>query len=146
MRRGEVWWVTTDPDWPVVLLGDGPGETAAIQIVAPATPEQKRGYVIMTPEQAVQAVQVDRPDQAKRTEHGERAARTGDLAGIEVPFGSAEGLDRPGVVRVALPRDGHIFCTWRLTVDAGQLVERAGRLSPAKQQQLDLALKLAGEV
>jgi hypothetical protein len=41
--------------------------------------------------------------------HPERTdARPAGLAGIEVPL---DGLPRPGVVRVALPNDGHICCT-----------------------------------
>jgi mRNA interferase MazF len=48
-------------------------------------------------------------------------------------------------VRVALPRDGTIFCTWAATVDPDHLIERIGALSPQKLHELDVALQLAGE-
>jgi mRNA interferase MazF len=64
--------------------------------------------------------------------------------GIEVGLGRREGLAHDGVVRVALPRDGHIFCTWLATLTPENLVERAGELSPQKLDQLTNALRLAG--
>jgi mRNA interferase MazF len=48
------------------------------------------------------------------------------------------------VVRVALPQDGKIFCTWGTTVSEESLVNRVGTLSPAKLHELDVALALAG--
>jgi len=64
--------------------------------------------------------------------------------GIEVFFGAEEGLAEVGVVRVALPGDGKIFCTWGTTVGEESLVSWVGTLSPAKQHELDVALALAG--
>lgn len=86
-----------EDEWPVVLLS---ADLQAMQIVAPATEEQKRGFLILSPDDAV-----DGP-------------RPPDIAGvgIEVPFGADEGLPRPGVVRVALPQNDRIFCTWLLEV------------------------------
>jgi mRNA interferase MazF len=63
--------------------------------------------------------------------------------GIEVFFGTEEGLAEIGVVRVALPRDGKVFCTWGTTISAESLIERIGVLSAAKQRQLNVALSLA---
>jgi mRNA interferase MazF len=45
-------------------------------------------------------------------------------------------------VRVALPRDGHIFCTWLVTLTRESSVERAGALSCTKLDQLANALRL----
>jgi mRNA interferase MazF len=64
--------------------------------------------------------------------------------GIEVFFGAEEGLAQTGVVRVALPKAGKIFCTWRTAVGEESLIKRLGALSPAKQHELDVALALAG--
>lgn len=62
---------------------------------------------------------------------------------IEVTLGSEEGLTDEGVVRVALPRAGLIPCTWLVTVTRDDLIEQAGRLSPAKLRKLTEALQLA---
>ena len=48
------------------------------------------------------------------------------------------------MVRVALPKDGKIFCTWETTVSVEFLIEKIGVLSPAKRHELDIALSLAG--
>ncbi|MDT4991697.1 MAG: mRNA interferase MazF [Actinoplanes sp.] len=48
-----------------------------------------------------------------------------------------------GVVRVALPRDGRVFCTWLLALTPDYLIGRIGVLSPEKLRQLDNALRLA---
>ncbi|GAB2615165.1 hypothetical protein Aab01nite_27430 [Paractinoplanes abujensis] len=137
MERGEVWWAQIDEKRPVVLLSGGAGpEFAAIQIVEPATPAQKLGFVLMTGEQAV--------DVGERRRILATAGPDTRAIGIEVFFGADEGLAHSGVVRLALPQDGTIFCTWDTTVDAESLLERAGRLSPAKLHELDVALALAG--
>ena len=65
-----------------------------------------------------------------------------DLA-IEVRMGDEEGLEAEGVVRVALLRTGLIPCTWLVTVTSNDLLEGAGRLSPAKLRELADALRLA---
>jgi mRNA interferase MazF len=107
----------------VVLLSGGP-EFEAVRIVAPATAVQKQGFVILSGAQAVSGV-------------------IAAADGIEVGFGAAEGLAEDGVVRVALPRDGAIFCTWALTLTAADLIERAGVLSPVKLRELDVAMQLS---
>ncbi|MEV4349135.1 hypothetical protein AB0J83_32155 [Actinoplanes sp. NPDC049596] len=117
MQRGDVWWSTYDDEFPVVVLS----ERDAVQIVAAATPEQRRGYVLLAPEEAVEA-------------------RPTGLAGIEVPL---DGLPRPGVVRLALPHQGHIFCTWRLSLTREDLTSYVCRLSPATMSRLELGLRLA---
>jgi mRNA interferase MazF len=125
--RGEIWWSRTDDEWPLVLLsGAGEGELRAVQIVAPATEEQKRGFVVLSPEQVTADV--------------DPTAAGG--VGIEVPITLGEA--RTGVVRVALPREDRIFCTWQLTVAPDDLVERAGVLPAETMRQLELALQLAG--
>lgn len=138
MERGEIWWVKLDQQRPVVLLSGGPGpEFRAMQIVEPATPAQQLGFVLMSGEQAVDA------DERRRI-----VAEAGPdprAVGIEVFFGAEEGLPEAGVVRVALPKDGTIFCTWSITLDPDHLIERIGVLSPEKQHELDVALQLAGE-
>jgi mRNA interferase MazF len=64
-------------------------------------------------------------------------------AGIEVELGADEGLEAKGVVRVALPRPGLIPCTWLATVTRDDLIEQAGKLSPAKLAELTDALRRA---
>ncbi len=63
---------------------------------------------------------------------------------IEVWFGRSEGLAEEGVVRVALPHDGRIFCTWGTSLNEEFLVERIGACSPEKLHELDVAMELAG--
>ena len=98
MERGELWWAQIDEKRPVVLLSGGPGpEFAAVQIVEPATPSQKLGFVLMSGEQAVDV------DERRRI-----VAEAGPdirAIGIEVFFGAEEGLEEGGVVRVALPQE-----------------------------------------
>src|SRR5262245_32145911 len=62
-----------------------------------------------------------------------------DISGIaiEVAFGIEDGLLRPAVVRVALPRDGRILCDWLVTMNEVDLVRRAGALSPAKLRMVE---------
>jgi len=137
MEPGEIWWAQFDEKRLVVLLSrDAGSEFLAMQIVEPATPAQKLGFVLMSGEQAVDA------DQRRRVL--EEAGPDPRAVGIEVFFGAGEGLPERGVVRVALPKDGKIFCTWGTTVSEESLVSRAGALSPAKQHELDVALALAG--
>lgn len=64
--------------------------------------------------------------------------------GVEVDVGGDAGLPDGGVVRVALPRTGHAFCTWLVTLDADHLLERVGALQPATLDRLGNALRLAG--
>ena len=137
MERGEVWWAQIDEKRPVVLLSGGAGpEFQAMRIVAPATPTEKRGFVVMAGGQAIDAEERQRVIDA--TGFGARAV------GIEVWFGAHEGLEQEGVVRVALPMAGKVFCTWMLTLTAEHLIERVGVLSPAKLRELDVAMELAG--
>lgn len=137
MERGELWWADFDGKRPVVLLSGGAGpEFRSVQIVAPATPAEKRGFVVMTGEQAVDA------DQRRRIV--EAAGPDVRAIGIEVLFGAQEGLAEDGVVRVALPMDGKVFCTWMLSLGGEYLIERIGVLSPEKQRELDVAMELSG--
>ncbi len=137
MERGELWWAHVDDKRPVVLLAGGAGpEFRAVQIVAPAKPAEKQGFVLMTGEQAVDA------DQRRRIV--EAAGPDTRAIGIEVFFGVQEGLAEEGVVRVALPMAGKIFCTWMLSLRGEYLIERIGVLSPAKQRELDVAMELSG--
>jgi mRNA interferase MazF len=137
MQRGEVWWAHFDDKRPVVLLSGGAGpEFRAVQIVAPATLAEKEGFVLMSGEQAV--------DANERRRIVEAAGPDARAIGIEVFFGAREGLAEEGVVRVALPMDGKIFCTWMLSLSEEYLIEWIGVLSPAKQRELDVAMELSG--
>jgi mRNA interferase MazF len=137
VKRGEVWWAQIDSEWPIVLLSSGDAtEFRAIQIVAPATAAQKRGFVVLSPEVAA--------DTQERARAVASAGPTVGGVGIEVPIGLSEGLTRVGVVRVALPREGRIFCTWQLAVTRDALIEQVGTLSVTKMRQLETAIRLAG--
>lgn len=137
MEPGQVWWAQFDEKRLVVLLSRvAASEFLAMQIVGPATPAQKLGFVLMSGEQAVDA------DQRRRII--EEAGPDPRAVGIEVFLGAEEGLEEIGVVRVALPEDGKIFCTWGTTVGEESLVSWVGTLSAAKQHELDVALALAG--
>jgi mRNA interferase MazF len=136
VKRGEVWWALIDERRPVVLLsGGGASEFRAMQIVAPASIEERRGYLLLSGEQASESRAMQRVASAGADIRG---------VGVEVEIGTPEGLPYEGVVRVALPRDGHIFCTWLVTLTPEYLVERAGTLSSMKLGELDNALRLAG--
>jgi mRNA interferase MazF len=138
VERGELWWAQIDGKRPVVLLQGGAGpDFLAMQIVEPATPEQKVGFVLMSGQQAT--------DVDERRRIVEEAGPDSRAIGIEVFFGAKEGLAETGVVRVALPQDGKIFCTWSTTVSEESLIKRIGTLTPAKQHELEVALALAGE-
>jgi mRNA interferase MazF len=136
VERGEVWWAFIGERCPVVLLsGDGEPEFRAMQVVAPATAEEKRGFVVLSGEEAADS-------RVMQQVIGSAGAGIGGV-GIEVEVGTREGLRHAGVVRVALPRDGHIFCTWLVALTRESLVERAGALSRTKLDQLANALSLA---
>lgn len=106
-----------------------------MQIVAPATTAEKHGFLIMSCDQAVDA------DNRRRI-----VAEAGPVqaVGIEVWFGNSEGLAEEGVVRVALPQNGTIFCTWAMSLSEEFLIERIGVCSPEKLNELDAAIELAG--
>jgi mRNA interferase MazF len=136
VQRGELWWAQIDEKRPVVLLSrDARPDVHVMQIVAPATSDEKRGFLIMSVDQAVDA------DNRRRI-----VAEAGPVraVGIEVWFGSSEGLAEEGVVRVALPQDGTIFCTWGMSLSEEFLIERIGVCSPEKLHELDVAMELAG--
>jgi mRNA interferase MazF len=141
VRRGEVWWAQVDERCPVVLLSvalpseGGPPGLRAMRIVAPATADERHGFLVLS---GAQAAELERSQAAALERADVRAV------GVEVELGPPEGLPQPGVVRVALPRDGTIFCTWLVTLTEDALIERAGVLSPAKLGELGHALRLAG--
>lgn len=136
MQRGELWWAQIDEKRPVVLLSrDARTEVSVIQIVAPATSAEKRGFLIMSGDQVVDA------DNRRRILAD---ADPVQAVGIEVWFGSSEGLAEEGVVRVALPQDGTMFCTWAVSLSEEFLMERIGVCSPEKLHELDVAMELAG--
>jgi mRNA interferase MazF len=136
MERGEVWWAWIDERRPVVLLSGGNApELRAMQIVAPATAQQKRGFAVLS------GAEASDPDEMGRIISAAGPAIGG--IGVEVKIGRDEGLSPDGVVRVALPREGTVFCTWLVTLAPECLIERVGALSPATLKQLDGALRLA---
>lgn len=136
MQRGELWWAQIDEKRPVVLLScDAGPEVHVLQIVAPATSAERRGFLIMSGDQAVDA------DVRRRLVAEAGAVQA---VGIEVWFGRSEGLAESGVVRVALPQDGTIFCTWTMSLTEDSLIERIGACSPDKLHELDVAVGLAG--
>lgn len=135
MGRGELWWAQLDEKRPVVVLSDDARpDVHVMQIVAPATSAEKRGFLIMSGDQAVDA------DNRRRIV---AEAGPGQAVGIEVWFGSSEGLAEEGVVRVALPQNGKIPCTWAMSLSEDLLVERIGVCSPEKLFELDAAIELA---
>jgi mRNA interferase MazF len=106
-----------------------------MQIVAPATSAERRGFLIMAGDQAVDA------DGRRRIV---AEARPVQAVMIEVWFCRSEGLAEEGVVRVALPQDETIFCTWGMSLSEEFLIERIGACSPEKLHELDVAMELAG--
>ena len=169
MRRGELWWAALEDKRPVVLLSDGPGQHMRMaRIVAPATEAERQGFVLMSGDQASlhRAEQIfdlvvsgwdtdsTHPDpggvfwtQATWSHDRNIVDSAGPdvrAIGIEVFFGTREGLAQTGVVRVALPVNTKIFCTWILSLSDDYLIERIGVLSPPKQHELDIALALSG--
>jgi mRNA interferase MazF len=135
VRRGEVWWAFIGERCPVVLLSGDEPEFRAMRVVAPATAEEKRGFVVLSGEEAADS-------QVMHRVLGSAGTGVGGV-GVEVEIGTREGLPHDGVVRVALPRDGHVFCTWLVTLTRDSLIERAGTLSRTKLDQLANALRLA---
>ncbi len=136
MERGEVWWAQIDEKRPVVLLSGGAGpDFQAVEIVVPATSAQKRGFLVMSGEDAI--------DVEQRRRLIDAAGPAVAAIGVEVSIGIEEGLAREGVVRVAFPKAGVIFCTWMLTISAAYLIERVGVLSAEKLRGLDNAIHLA---
>ncbi|MGC1214630.1 MAG: hypothetical protein WA890_25655 [Micromonospora sp.] len=136
MQRGDVWWARLEEETAVVVLsGIEEAELRAIRIVRPATAAEKRGFVILSGEEAADA-------QARDLIIAASAPAIGGV-GIEIEVGSPEGLPYAGVVRIALPREGPIFCTWLLTLTPDHLIRPIGSLSSAKLRHLDNALRLA---
>jgi mRNA interferase MazF len=136
MKRGEVWWAVVGEKCPVVLLsGADEPELRAMHIVAAATEDEKRGFVVLSGEEAADSWALEQV----------RGSADADIrgVGVEIEIGTPEGLPREGVVRVALPRNGHIFCTWLVTLTPESLVERTGVLSSTKLDHLANALRLA---
>jgi mRNA interferase MazF len=137
MRRGEVWWAIVDERCPVVILSEGgSSELSAMRIVAPATEDEKRGFLVLSGAEAA--------DPATMRRMIDSAGSAVRAVGVEVAIGVEEGLSEAGVVRVALPLDGRVFCTWLTGLTADHLVERAGELGAVKLDQLGNALRLAG--
>jgi mRNA interferase MazF len=131
VEAGEVWWARLDGRTPVVLL---PG-FLAMRVVAAATAEQKQGFVVLTGAEAA--------DDRTRERIIAAAGPASGAVGAEVSIGTPEGLPFDGVVRVAFPREGHIFCTWETALTADDLIERAGVLSAEKRRELEIVLRLA---
>lgn len=118
-----MWWARLDGRTPVVLLGGG----KAVRIVEPATDEQKRGFVVLTGAEAA--------DDEIRERMLAASAATATGAEVEI-----EGL---GVVRVAFPRAGKIFCTWETTLTDDDLISRIAVLPPEIRRQLETVMRLA---
>lgn len=109
----------------------------AVHVVAPATAAQKRGFILLSPEEAA--------DDGARARAVASIGPAVGAVGVEVPIEFTDaGTARVGVVRVALPQDGRIFCTWQLTVARDALTERVGVLSAARMRQLEAVIRLAG--
>jgi mRNA interferase MazF len=137
VERGEVWWAHVDKPRPVVVLSIGAGpDLRAVQIVAPATPAETHGFVILTGAEAT--------DPKERQRIIDSAGSSVVAVGVEVAIGGEEGLPYDGVVRVALPKQGKIFCTWMLTLSKDCLIKRIGVLSPEKLRVLENVMELAG--
>ncbi len=136
VQRGDVWWARLEEETPVVVLsGTEAAELRAIRIVRPATAAEKQGFVVLSGEEAADVQARDRVIAASGPAIGGM--------GIEIEVGGAEGLPYAGVVRVALPREGRIFCTWLLTLTPDHLIRPIGSLSAVKLRHLDNALCLA---
>ncbi|MGW2821141.1 type II toxin-antitoxin system PemK/MazF family toxin [Streptomyces sp. NPDC001443] len=65
--------------------------------------------------------------------------------GVEMAVGAVEGLPFDGVLRFAFPRPGFTPCTWLTTVSQGDLIERAGVLSPATLSEVEDVLRTSGQ-
>jgi mRNA interferase MazF len=136
MQRGEVWWALLDELRPVVLLSgaEEPG-LRAMHIVAAATADEKRGFVVLSGEEAAD------PPVLQQALDSVGVGVGG--VGVEIDVGALEGLPAGGVVRVGLPRADRIFCTWLVTLTRENLVAQAGALSSTTLDQLTTALRLA---
>jgi mRNA interferase MazF len=138
MQRGEVWWALVDELRPVVLLsGAGEPDLRAMQVVAPAAAHERRGFVVLSGEEAA-----DPATLRQAVDSAGAGAGIGGV-GVEIAIGAAEGLLYDGVVRLAFPRGEHIFCTWLVTLPRDSFVEQVGALSSTKLDQLSNALHLA---
>jgi mRNA interferase MazF len=137
VQRGDVWWARLEEETPVVVLsGTEAAELRAIRVVRPATAAEKRGFVVLSGEEAADV-------QARERIIAASGPAIGGV-GIEIRArGPLEGLPYAGVVRVALPREGRIYCTWLLTLTPDHLIRPIGSLSAAKLRHLDNALRLA---
>ncbi|MEV6846330.1 hypothetical protein [Actinoplanes sp. NPDC051411] len=122
MRSGEVWWARLDGRTPVVLLGGG----KAVRIVEPATEEQKRGFVVFT---------------GAEVADDETLAATADPSAAAV--GAEVEIEGLGVVRVAFPRAGRIFCTWETMLTDDDLISRITVLPSETRRQLETVMRLA---
>lgn len=134
-----------DERCPVVLLsGDEQPQVRAMRVVAPATSEERRGFVLLSGEQAADPAAVQQAIDATSSGVGVEVEVGVDVeVGAEVGIGTGCGLPHGGVVRVGLPRAGRIFCTWLVTLTAEDLVERVGTMSGEKLDQLTNALRLS---
>jgi mRNA interferase MazF len=136
MEAGEVWWARFDGRTPVVLLpASADGSWPALPVVAAATAEQKLGFVVLTGAEAA--------DEQARERIVAAAGPVIGGVGAEIEVGTAEGLPFDGVVRVAFPRADRVFCTWLVTLTAGDLIERAGALPPDRRDHLEIVMRLA---
>jgi mRNA interferase MazF len=136
VEAGEVWWARFDGRTPVVLLpGSEAGSWPALPVVAAATNEQKRGFVVLTGAEAAD-------QQVRERIVGAAGPGIGGV-GAEIEIGVAEGLPFDGVVRVGFPSADRIFCTWLMTLTPDDLIERAGLLPVEKQRHLDVVMRLA---
>jgi mRNA interferase MazF len=90
VTRGEVWRARLEEEQPVVLLSGGDdGEPPAMRIVPPATADEKRGFVILSGEEACDI-----------RERNRIVAAVGDAVGgvgVEVEISAPEGLPGVGV-------------------------------------------------
>lgn len=136
MERGEIWTTLVDgPRAVVVLSGDDVSEVRAIQVVARARVEEKHGFRLLS------GLETSNLRATRMTLPADPSIRA---VGVEVEIGGEEGLAHPGAVRIAFPHHGYIPCNWLVTLSRSDLVERTGRLSPAKLDHLADALQLAG--
>jgi mRNA interferase MazF len=136
MEAGEVWWARFDGRTPVVLLpGSEAGSWSALPIVAAATTEQKRGFVVLTGAEAA--------DEQLRERIVAAAGPGIGGVGAEIEIGVAEGLPFDGVVRVGFPSADRILCTWLVTLTPDDLIEQAGLLPVEKRRHLDVVMRLA---
>lgn len=117
LERGEIWWANCE-----LAIEDGlwDGCWRPLLLLSRGEAPDLRAMIIVAP------------------------AMT-DIRGIalEVAVGAEEGLDRPGVLRVAVPRAGRIFGDWLGQVARSDLVRRAGSLSSAKLGEVEDILRLA---